>query len=373
MHLRTTIGAAALAGTFLLIGFLTITGRTDLIAAKDIVFERQVDGIWKGKTPLYFYDAWDPRHDWWFQPVPVYMSAALHTVSIRSSHAPAVIAGAANIALVFLIAGAISGTAAAYGAGLVLLFSVSHGALIDDIEALLSATFVLLWMAGVLRFLKFDSLRALLGAAVALGLYVYSHHSAPLTAVFLWMLTLSLTWRRNRVRLALATMVFGMMWLPAAAWFYWHPEMYPDTFGRWFVFKAHLRNPLDGLRAFMNPNTLGQRASLYWGFWDPSWLFLSVFPAAPLCLVTFFRARHIPRHAMLLLIGSALVVPLAGATFGLPHYIVNAPAILPILAILAGLGFGQLVALLIRRKPLEDDVAMAAVEGWHDDDALPRA
>ncbi len=58
-------------------------------------------------------------------------------------------------------------------------------------------------------------------------------------------------------------------------WFFRHADTYADTFGRWFVFAAAPADPLDGLRAFFNTGTLGNRASLYWGFWDPSWLFFA--------------------------------------------------------------------------------------------------
>ena len=75
---------------------------------------------------------------------------------------------------------------------------------------------------------------------------------------------------------------------------------------------------------------------------------------------------------MTLLIGAALIVPLAGATFGAPHYILDASAVLPLLAILSGLGVDQLVTVLTRREPLQDDVAVTAVDGWHDDDVSPR-
>ena len=52
------------------------------------------------------------------------------------------------------------------------------------------------------------------------------------------------------------------------------------------MFAAHLRIPLDGVRAFVNPGTLGNRASLYWGFWDPSWLFfITANWPAPLLLI----------------------------------------------------------------------------------------
>ncbi len=207
----------------------------------------------------------------------------------------------------------------------------------------------------------------------------YSHPALPLTAALLWVLTLAVARHRNRLRLFVATAVFAAAWLPAGVWFLRHPDTYADTFGRWFVFAAHLRYPLDGLRAFMNPGTLGNRASLYWGFWDPSWLFFgtrdSAAPllmiAAPLMVLGVLRCqRHLARDTAALVIGSALIAPLTGATFGVPHYLADAAVVMPLLALLAALGVEQLVRLRTRR-PLEDGVAVGTVDRWDDDGALP--
>jgi hypothetical protein len=175
-----------------------------------------------------------------------------------------------------------------------------------------------------------------------------------LTAVFLWLLTLVVARRRNPARLMIATAVFGAAWLPAAVWFLRHADTYPDTFGRWFVFGAHLRSPIDGLRAFFNTGTLGLRASTYWGFWDPAWLFIStpesgaplLTIAAPLIALGLLRGtRHISRDAATLLVGAVLLVPLAGATFGMPRYLSEAMAVMPMLTVFVALGAMELVSL----------------------------
>ena len=378
MSLRPIVVASLIAFVgFALAGYSLGTGEP---TPQEIPFNAQAQSVLRGNTPLFFHAGGET----WLQPMAVYANAALRAISFgpTSGRMVSAILGAADLLLVFLIAHAIAGTGwASLTAGLVLLATPGHLAVsVDGTDAAFPATFVLLWLLGVLRFLRWDSQRALVGSAAALGCCVYSHPSGPLTALFLWMFTLAIAWRRNRVRLATASMVFIAMWSPAAAWFYLHPDSYPDTFGRWFALKAHLRNPLDGLRAFFNSNTLGQRASLYWGFWDPSWLFfsgngylapLSIVPA-PFLLIALLRIRHIWRDAMRLLIGATLIVPLAGATFGVPRYILDATAVMPLLAILTGLGVDQLVAVATRRrKTLEDDEALSPVQGWHDDDALP--
>lgn len=370
MRLTPSAAACVLAAIALLFSGYRL-GKT-APTSQEIVFNIQAQTVLNGKPSLFFRI----NDDTSLQPLAVYLNAAVRVAraSANSGRIVSAIAGAINVALVYVIVHLLTEQMlAAAIAALILLFTPAHAALsIRGTDALLPATLIVGWLYGALRFFKLDSLGTLTFAAAMAGLLAYSHASGPLTSILLWILTLTVAFRRNRERLLVATAIFAAAWLPAVAWFYLHPNVYPETFGRWFVFKAHLRNPLDGVRAFFNPNTLGTRASLYWGFWDPSWLFLKVFLAAPLCLVAVARARHISRHAVPLIVGSALIVPLAGATFGVPQYLDDASAVLPVLTILAGLGFDQLVALVTRRRPLEDDEAAAAADGWYRDDIAPR-
>ena len=132
-------------------------------------------------------------------------------------------------------------------------------------DAMIPVPFLLLWLLSVLRFLKGDAFGTLALAAAMLGISTYTHLAAPLTALFLWGLTLVVARRRNPTRVIAATAVFGAAWLPACVWFMRHADAYPDTFGRWFVLAAHLRTPFDGLRAFFNTGTLPQpRVDVLW-------------------------------------------------------------------------------------------------------------
>jgi 4-amino-4-deoxy-L-arabinose transferase-like glycosyltransferase len=384
MRLKPIVAACLLAGLYYFaVQAVVLRGLPpDATGLEETAFSLQANTVREGNTPLFFHAAGkDIQGELWFQPIGVYATALVpRAVSHPGAHAGA-IAAAANVVLVYLIAHAIAGTAwAAVAAALVLIFTPGHLIFVNGTDSIYPATLVLLWLFGLLAFLKRDSARALYGAALALGLCVYSHPTGPLTAVFLWGFTLAITWRRNRVRLVLATIAFAVTWIPAAAWFILHPNTYADTFGRWFIFAAHIVNPLDGVRAFLNPNTLGMRASHYWGFWDPSWLFFNtgstrpplLWLAAPFLILALARARRRFREAMTVVIGAALIVPLAGASFGVPYYIDGAAAVLPLLAVLTGVGVDQLVGLLTRR-PLEDDVAVAAAEGWNSDHLMPRS
>ena len=249
-------------------------------------------------------------------------------------------------------------------------------------DAIFPVPLVLLWLWNALRFFKRDSMRSLAIAAAALGVSVYSHPAAPLTAAFLWMLTLVVARRRNRVRLFASTLVFGAAWLPAAWWFFRHPDTYADTFGRWFMFAAHVRNPIAGLQAQINTNTLGVRASFYWGFWDPSWLFFTAKDAAaPLLLISL----------PLIVLGIVRCLRQADRSVGTivsrqradradcRRHVWPSPlpsgrsGVLPILALLAGLGVDYLAGLVGRRRPLEDDEHAAVADGWDSDHLMPRS
>ena len=379
MRLRPIATACVLAGiTLLLHGYrLTLAP----VTPTESVFNAQSRAVRSGTTPVFFHLSGEH----WLQPLPVYTNTAARAIGGDdvSGRVVSAVTSAVCVALLFLIAQEITGLAwVAVVASVILMVTPAYWSFAQlGTDVLSPVPLILLWLWNLLRFFKADSIRSLAASAALLGLSVYSHPAAPLTAMFLWLLTIAVARRRNRARLAVATAIFSATWLPAAFWFVRHPDTYPDTFGRWFIFAAHLRNPLDGFRAFINPGTLGNRASMYWGFWDPSWLFFRtpdaaaplLIIAAPFIALGVMRClRHLSRDTAPLVLGTTLLAPLAGATFGVPHFLSDAAAVLPILALLSALGVEQLVRLLTRR-PLEDAVAVAAVDGWNDDDALPRA
>jgi hypothetical protein len=381
MRLQPIVTACVLAGITLLLYAFHLT--TAPLTLEESAFNRQAQSIRIGATPLFV----PAGAEAFLQPIPVYANAALRAIGGDefSGRIVSVVAAALNVALVFLIALLVTGRAwVGLIAAAILMLTPGHWSIAQrGTDAILPVPLVLLWLWSSLRFFKWDSRGALPLAALMLGVTAYSHPAGPLTAVFLWLLTLVVARRRNPGRLLVSTVIFGAMWLPAAAWFYLHFDTYPDSFGRWFVFAAHLRNPIDGLQAFINTNTLGTRASLYWGFWDPSWLFFNTgdagaplpIVAAPLILLGLYRcARHWSRPSAPLTIGALLMAPLAGASFGVARYLADAASVLALLALLAGLGADAIADLVApRRDSLEDDEAAAPVETWHGDDMSPRA
>lgn len=378
MRLRPIATACILAGFTLLLYAFRLNGPP--LSPAESTFNVQAQSIRAGHTPLFFHAGGEQ----WLQPIAIYANAAMRAAGGDdvSGRLASALAGAISVAITCLIAWEITGSLwlSALAASMLMLTPAFWSFAQRGTDAIAAVPLILLWLWNTLRFLKADSLRSLATAAASLGASTYAGAAGPLTAVFLWLLALAVLRRRNPARLLVATAVFGAAWLPAVVWFFRHIETYPDTFGRWFVFAAHLRNPLEGMRAFLNTGTVGNRASLYWGFWDPSWLFFnSIDAAAPLLLVAapligagvVRCSRHVARDTAVLVMGTALIAPLAGSTFGTPHYLADAAAVLPILALLSALGIQQLIRLVARRA-FEDGVPVAAVDGWDDDDAAPR-
>jgi hypothetical protein len=377
MRLQPIVTACVLAGITLLLYAFHLDAAP--LTPEEAAFNTHGQSIRAGWTPVYFR----VRDDQWLQPAAVYANALAQRAGggEASGRFASAVLGSLNVALVFLIAHLITGRwwIASIGA-ILLMLTPAHWSFAQlGTDAIFPAPLILWWLWHLLRFFRGDSLQSMSAAAAFLGLSIYSHPAAPLTAAFLWLLTLVAARRRNLQRLAVATLVFGAAWLPAAFWFYRHPDTYADTFGRWVIFAAHIRSPLDLLTAFFNPTTLGNRLSMYWGFWNPSWLFFGsaaplLLAAAPLIAAGVYRCvRHVQRELPALVLGGALIVPLAGASFGVPRYLAAAAAVLPLLALLCAIGVEQLVAVVVRPAPLQDDEGAMSTESWNADDIAPRA
>ncbi len=352
MSLRPIATAGVLAAlAVLLYGFGL--GATPL-TPDEVTFNTQAQSIRADSPPVFFH----AEGEHWLQPIAVYANAAVRTAGggAMSGRIASAIAGAASVGLIFLIAQLITTRAwVGIATAMILMLTPAHWTLArTGTDAVFPMPLVLLWLLNTLLFFERDSIRHLAGAAVALGLSAYAHPAAPLTAMFLSPYALFVARRRNRLRLTMATVIFAAAWLPAALWFFRHFDTYSDTFGRWVILAAHVRNPIDLWSAFFNPQTLGTRAALYWGFWDPSWLVFGpqgtaplLWWTAPLIALGIYRCRtKVAGNTGALLIGVAVIIPLAGCTFGAPHYIASAAAILPLLALFSGLG-GEQVAVFV--------------------------
>ena len=305
--------------------------------------------------------------DRWVQPLGLYATAISHAIApgFFAGRRASIVVASLNVGLIFLVAWRLfSRYLPALVAAIVLVFTPAHYAFGRlGIDVIYVIPFILIWLYALLVFIDHDRPAAIALAAGALGAGVYSTPSAPLTMAFLWLTMMVALWvvgRRKLSTLMIATGTFVAMLAPLAVWFYAHPPTYLDTYGRWAIFAAHLRNPLDGLLAFVNRNTLGTRASAYWGVLDPSYLFFSsarstaplLMVSAPLIIAGMVRCvRLAPHPAAVVILAGLVVAPLAGSSFGESQYISLALGLLPFAALLAAYGIEEIRDLIVGRRP----------------------
>lgn len=273
-------------------------------------------------------------------PIPVYLAAIF-----GSARAAATVIAVVNVVLLYLLARRVAARQAfAVATALLLALMPAHMAAANGIDAgIFAVPFVLAWLLALRIHFDTRSRPALSAAMASLAVGMLTHFAAPLTMVLLAILTVGVLMisPANRKDAVVAAAAFGIAVLPLAAWFALHPRMYQDTFGNWLILAAHIRRPWQGVEAFINWNTLGNRLTLYWGFFDPSWLFSEplAIGVLPLLLLGIHRQLRAGVSAWsTVLLGSGLIAPMAASTFGVPHAITSAMAIVPIAALLAGFG-----------------------------------
>ncbi len=345
-------------------GLYAIRGNSPLSPAEtELLHQATSTGIRADGYPLFFHVS-DER---WLQPVAVYFTALLRLVTSpeTAGRLAAASVGALNVALIFVLCRRLlASTPLAVCAALLLMITPAHFVFArTGVDAIYPLPFVLAWLLAMAAYFDGGDRRHAVAGGLALGIGAFTHPSAPWTMGFLLLVTLLAIWlsgRRGAASLAVPAAAFLVPLVVAAAWFAANPSAYPDTFGRWAIHAAHLRSPLDGVLAFVNWNTLGTRLSLYWGFFDPSWLFLDspASPTLPLRGTSPFlfatvaalvaglsqRLRGGLTPMTLLLLAGLAVAPLAASTVGSPHAIADFLVMVPLVVVLAAGGMAEWLA-----------------------------
>jgi 4-amino-4-deoxy-L-arabinose transferase-like glycosyltransferase len=360
IHLRPIATACLLAlATFIL---YSLELRREPVGPEEARVLSAAQQVPNGVPPLLV----NTGGDRWLQPIGVYATTISHAIApgFFAGRRASIAVASLNVALIFLVAWRLfSRYLPALVAAILLMFTPAHIAFGRiGIDAIYVIPFILLWLYALLDFLDRDRPAAIGLAAAALGAGVYSTPSAPLTMVLLWITMMVALWvagRRKASTLAIAAGTFVAALVPLMIWFYLQPHTYLDTYGRWAIFAAHLRNPVDGFRAFINTNTLGTRASAYWGLIDPSYLFFSsarstaplLLVSAPLIVAGVVRCVRLAssQTAAVVVLAGLLVAPLAGSSFGERNYIALALGLLPFAALLAAYGIEEIRELIVGR------------------------
>jgi 4-amino-4-deoxy-L-arabinose transferase-like glycosyltransferase len=226
--------------------------------------------------PLYFHIS----DTLWFQPVPVYFTALLFKLWPAPETGvrwPTAIVGTIDVVLMYLVARKLlrQEPLAIVAACLLMMMPAHfiHSRLAMDY--LYPVPFVLGWLLSLLGYLEQPAPRRLVAATTLLGIGCYTHSSALILMPMYLIVTCAAVWlegsRPTRYFVAAAGFVAPLLLL--VPWFLTHPGTYLDTVGRWAVHPAHVRYPLEGLKAAANWGSLTVRAGLYWEFLGPALLF----------------------------------------------------------------------------------------------------
>ena len=314
------------------------------------------------RFPLYFHiPAFG--EDVWFCPMLVYVTAATLKVlplSETTVRLPSVCLGALNVVLIFFLARAMfQSDRGAWCAAALLAMTpahVIHSRLAFDF--LYPVPFVLAWLIGLVQYLKTPRPWLLFVATSCLGIGVYSYIASVIMMPIYLALTVACLTMSGRTWRSCATAIAGFVWplLPLIPWLLLHPAVLPDTLGRYGIGGSTSgAAPLTHLSAFaalhaiassLQPARIAARLSLYWTFFDPSYLFL---------YGGYTRLTNTTRHVGLFLCPFIVLVPL-----GILQLLTDRRSPTAIVVLL-GFALAPVAACLAARDPYASDRELAVL------------
>ena len=272
--------------------------------------------------PLYFTEPeFPPGRD----PVLIYFTALLLKVvpfneaGVRTS---AALLAILNVVLTLLVARRLfQSTAMGLVAAALLLLTPIHfirGRML--LSPLFTIPFILIWVWTLWRFTVRPTTARLAACAVVLGLGTYSYLAAVVMMPVYLLITLAIGYRRLGLMPAIKSgAAFVATLVPMLAWYVTHPERNAEIVSAYQLDQSA-------------SSPLGRWVRLYWGFFDPSFLFVSgdasainstreagFFPMAfavliPIGLYTLIRSRQPVQLAIALgLLSAPLVSIISGA------------------------------------------------------------
>jgi len=216
----------------------------------------------------------------WLQPLAVYPSALLLRSGMPAAAAlrlPAMLAALASIALTCVLALivfrdlrlAVVAGSLMLAAPALLVAGRSPGA------DLLMVPFVLFWCVVVLWYVEQPRpwLPAVGGFVLGASLWTQPAGVLAVPVFFAIGCALLISARRDVRACVAAGIGVAVPLLTFALWFWRHPDSYLDTFGRWAIHPAHIRNPWVGLIAFTKWDVVARRVAAYWSYLNPTFLF----------------------------------------------------------------------------------------------------
>jgi hypothetical protein len=284
---------------------------------------------------------------------------------IAHTQALARLAGTLDLVLVFVFARRLfRDTTLGVLAALFLMCDPAHfsySRLASD-DGVWAVPFVLGWLIALEAYVETPSRPAIVGAALALGAGVYTQPSAPLLMLLLAIASAVVLRARgilNRADAAAAAATFALVLMPLAVWFAWHPSAYVDTWGRWVLHPAHIRNPVEWARSVTNWLSLSVWSSVFWDFFSPSHLIASATAPAfagvflvPVCAFMAVGATALARQTadefqpqrpvLTMLTVTVIAAAAIAASFKEPRAIQRALVVAPVGCVVAAYGASAL-------------------------------
>ena len=325
--------------------------------------------------PLFFSLA-DPTADlqpmpWgntWYQPLLFYVIAAVLTVAPLSEFVVrlpvAIIGGVVTPVLIYLV-----GLRLFKRHGLSLLaasiFALTPPQIILSRQALdyiCPLPFVLGWLWFLIDYTDTRRLRSLFFGGLCLGFGFYSYIASWVMMPIYIALSVLVLWRVDGkpVRPLLTSVAgFSLPVLLFVPWVWMHPAMLRETFDRYQMSDQEqvslIQEPQNALRL----DKLAATVSTYWGYFDPSFLFMIGGPSLttstgrvgvfliplavllPLGLFTLIR-RPDPFSLHALIVLAVVLSPIPATLKGQPFMTPRVMFMLPFAALIAGYGFDWL-------------------------------
>ena len=328
----------------------SLSERGDATAARAQALARGEPDASGRTTPLLVHDAGER----WFQPVAVYPAALLIRAGLPpriAVRAPAIVAAAITAFLTYFLALRLL-QSQRIGAFAVLFLVVSpawasFGSAAGADFAMVAAVLGFLWAIAGWR--EQPSMKDAVLTGAMLGISSWTQPAGVLAIPLFFGVGVALMTERQRSAPVLAATAAGVAipLLICGVWLVRHPDAYPDTFGRWAIHAAHVRNPWDGLIAVTNWAVMARRAAEYWSYLNPTFLFdgRSLFTIGLIAFVApgLWAALAAGRRVAPLAI-AFLAVPAAAAFLDMPRDPSLVLMMAPLGALVAAFGVEWLLA-----------------------------
>jgi len=310
----------------------------------------------------------------WFTPAIFYLMALFLKVLPLSEavvRMPTVLIGVTDVVLMYFVGRRLFQREwlAILAAALLALtpahFMLSRYAL----DYLYPLPFTLGWLLCLFAFLDDRRPSVLFAATLLLGIGFFSYIAAVVMMPLYFLATGAAIWRKPAPwrELAIAAAGFGLPLLMLVAWLPAHPTAVTDTIARYDLYDTKQLNALQGLRSFLTYPNLERLASLYWSFFNPSFLFFSgdrqmmfstrsigvfALAVAPLLLLGLYHVVIMPaRPAALIALFGLVTAPVAALLGGEGGVIIRAVALIPFTVLLATFGVEFLWSRRVGQQP----------------------